>query len=120
MHILTLIFALIPCSAIVIQAYLFYVHYRLSEFIEYANKNKEALCLKRHVPDLYFPFYLSRCHYGFAIHMYKMKALPEGISEKFPDYRILRRLTCIALFSHISLGGAIIVLVIVHQLILNM
>jgi len=52
--------------------------------------------------------------------MYKMKVLPKGISEKFPDYRLLRRLACIALLSHISLGGAIILLLIIHQFILNM
>jgi len=101
--------------AIALQLYLFYVHSQLAEFIDYANKNKDILKLGFHVPDLYFPFYLSRCHYGFAIHMYKMRKLPKDASRLFSNYDTLRKLACFALFLHIFLGMLIVSLVILHR-----
>jgi len=105
----------IACYAIALQLYLFYVHSRLAEFIDYANKNKNILRLGFHVPDFYFPLYLSRCHYGFAIHMYKMKKLPEDASRLFSNYDTLRKLACFALFFHIFLGVLIVSLAIFHR-----
>jgi len=87
--------------------------------MEYANKNKDALSLSFHVPDFYFPFYLSRCHYGFAIYMYRMKELPEDASELFQDYKILRKLAFIALCSHVFLGAEIAFLMIYHHISSN-
>jgi len=111
----------LPIIAVLAGIFLFacYVQHRLSGFMDFANRHRALLGLRARVPDWYFPFSIRVVGYGFALYLYRTRALPEAVAARFPDYPALRRLGCAVLWLDIGLGVVVLTGLVVHQILLR-
>lgn len=106
---------LIPAFALVHWLFLMVVQGQLSELIDFLNMRERPLPSGRSIPDLYYPMALIQLNYGLAWYLYRHPQPDADVAQQFSDYGRLRRLSNIALFSHLALGAVIISLVLWRQ-----